>query len=140
MRRFDRRALVWLGVVAAVAAALWIYTRVTAPTLVGTWSNRATENRVTFVFNPDGSGSMSIGNAHLPYRYRFDPRRDPAWLDLEGSAEGKTVTIRAIAEFVRGDRLKIRMPPTRTPGDRPAEFVDNDLENTILLTRVEPAS
>lgn len=140
MRRFDRRILVWVGVAVAVAAAFWIYTRVTAPTLVGTWSNRAAENRVTFVFNPDGSGSMSIGNAQLPYRYRFDQSRDPGWLDLDGTADGKPVTIRAIAEFVRGDRLKIRMPHTRTPGVRPTEFVENDLENTILLTRVDPAS
>jgi hypothetical protein len=130
----------WVVVVVAVAVALWAYPRVFAPTVVGTWSNRATENRVTFTFNDDGSGTMMIGSAQLPYRYRLDRTHDPVWLDLDATAEGKTVTIRAIAEFARGNRLKIRMPHTGTPGVRPTQFVNDDLENTILLTRVEPAS
>lgn len=135
-----RRAWVWVGVVVAAAVALWVYPRVFAPTLVGTWSNRATENRVTFTFNDDGSGTLTIGAANLPYRYRFDRSHDPVWLDLDAVTEGKTVTIRAIAEFARRDKLKIGMPHTAAPGVRPTEFADNDLENTILLTRVEPAT
>jgi hypothetical protein len=34
----------------------------------------------------------------------------------------------------------IRMPHTRSPGDRPTEFLPNDVENTILLTRIESSS
>jgi len=136
----SRRPWVWVGVVAAAAVALWVYPKVFAPTLVGTWSNRTPDNQVTFTFNDDGSGAMTIGAAQLRYRYRFDRAHDPAWLDLDAATEGKSVTIRAIAEFARGDKLKIRMPHTGAPGIRPPEFVDNDIENTILLTRVEPAS
>jgi hypothetical protein len=136
----SRRPWVWGIVVVVAAVALWAYPRLFAPTLVGTWSNRTTENQITFTFNDDGSGTMAIGVAQLPYRYRFDRTHDPVWLDLDATTEGKTITIRAIAEFVRGGRLKIRMPHTGAPGVRPTEFVDNDLENTILLTRVEPAS
>lgn len=136
----SRRPWIWIALVVAVVFALWAYPRLFAPTLVGTWSNRATENQVSFTFNDDGSGTMTIGAAQLQYRYRFDRTHDPAWLDLDAASERKTVTIRAIAEFARGNRLKIRMPHTGTPGARPTEFVDNDIENTILLTRVEPAS
>jgi hypothetical protein len=136
----NRRPWVWGGVVLAAAVALWGYSKVFAPTLVGTWSNRASENQVTFTFNDDGSGSMTIGAAQLRYRYHFDRTHDPVWLDLDATSEGKYVTIRAIAEFARGDKLKIRLPHTGSPGVRPTEFVDNDIENTILLTRVEPAS
>jgi len=136
----SRRPWMWIGLVVAVALALWTYPRMFAPTVVGTWSNRAADNQVTFTFNDDGSGTMSIGAAQLQYRYRFDRTHDPVWLDLDATTEGKPVTIRAIAEFARGNRLKVRMPHTGTPGVRPTEFVANDLENTILLTRVEPAS
>lgn len=138
--RRSQRPWLWVGVVVATALAIWVYTRVFAPTVVGTWSNRATVNQITFTFADDGSGSMTIGAARLPYRYRFDQTHDPAWLDLDANAEGKPVTIRAIAQFARGDKLKIRMPQTGTPDVRPTEFLENDLENTILLTRVEPSS
>lgn len=130
----------WAGAVLIVALGIWVYSSVSAPTLVGTWSNRATDNPITFTFNHDGSGAMTIGTAQLPYRYQFDKARNPAWLDLDASAEGRSVSIRAIAQFARGDKLKIRMPHTRAPDIRPTEFVDSDLENTILLTRIPPAS
>jgi hypothetical protein len=138
--RRSQRPWVWVGVVIAAAVAIWVYTWVFAPKLVGTWSNHASENQITFTFTEDGSGSLTIGTAHLPYRYRFDQTHDPAWLDLEAEANGKPVTIRAIAEFARGRKLKIRMPHTGSPSARPTQFVKDDLENTILLTRVEPAS
>jgi hypothetical protein len=131
---------VWAGLVAATALAIWIYTLVSAPTVVGTWSNRATDNPVAFTFNDDGSGSMTIGTAQLPYQYRFDQTRNPAWLDLDATAEGRSVSIRAIAQFARGDKLKIRMPHTRALDIRPTEFEERDLENTILLTRTKPSS
>jgi hypothetical protein len=117
-----------------------VYTLVSEPTLAGTWSNRATDNPVTFTFNEDGSGSMTIGAAQLPYGYRFDQTRNPAWLDLDATAKGRSVSIRAIAQFARGDKLKIRMPHTRAPDIRPTEFEEHDLENTILLTRIKPSS
>lgn len=137
--RPSQRPWVWVGVILAAAAVMWIYSKAFAPTLVGTWSNRATENPVTFTFADDGSGSMTIGAASLSYRYRFDQTQDPAWLDFDATSNGRPVTIRAIAEFTRG-KIKIRMPHTGTPGVRPTEFVKDDIENTILLTRVEPAS
>jgi hypothetical protein len=127
----------WAGIAVAVAAALWAYSRGSAPSLVGSWSNRAPQNAVTFLFKEDGSGAMSIGASQLPYQYRFDRTHDPAWLDLEARPEGRAVSIRAIAEFARGGKLMIRMPHTRSPGERPTEFIPNDVENTILLTRVE---
>lgn len=127
--------------VAATALAIWAYAVLSAPSsLVGTWSNRAADNPVQFTFNDDGSGAMTIGAARLPYRYHFDRTRKPAWLDLDATVEGREVAIRAIAQFARKDKLKIRMPHTRALDIRPTEFVDNDLENTILLTRVEPGS
>jgi hypothetical protein len=137
--RLSQRPWVWVGVTLAAAAVIWIYSKAFAPTLVGTWSNRATENTISFTFADDGSGSMTIGAANLPYRYRFDQTQDPAWLDLDAAPNGRPVTIRAIATFARG-KLKIRMPHTGTPSVRPTEFVKDDIENTILLTRVEPAS
>ncbi len=136
----NRRPWVWAGLAAATALAIWIYTLVSEPTLVGTWSNRATDNPVAFTFNDDGSGSMTIGAAQLPYQYRFDQTRNPAWLDLDATAEGRSVSIRAIAEFARRDKLKIRMPHTRALDIRPSVFEENDLENTILLTRITPPS
>jgi hypothetical protein len=83
---------------------------------------------------------MVIGSARLDYRYTFDQAQQPAWLDLDAAPNGSPVTIRAIAEFAPGGKLKIRLPFTRTPGTRPTEFVGNDIENTILLTRAESAS
>ncbi len=135
-----RRVWLWAGIAAAVGAALWAYSRFSEPSLVGTWSNRAPQNTVTFVFQEDGSGAMSIGAAQLPYQYRFDRTRDPAWLDLDARAEGRPVMIRAITKFSRADKLIIRLPYTGTPGERPADFLSDDVENTILLTRVEPGS
>lgn len=125
---------------AATALAIWMYGVFSAPTLVGTWSNRAEDSPITFTFSDDGSGTMTIGSARLSYQYRLDQTRDPAWLDLDAAADGRSVSIRAIAQFARRDKLKIRMPHTRAVDIRPTEFVDNDLENTILLTRVEPGS
>lgn len=135
-----KRVWLWAGIAVAVGAALWAYSRLSEPSLVGTWSNRAPQNTVTFVFKDDGSGAMSIGTAQLPYQYRFDRTRDPAWLDLDARAEGRPVMIRAITKFSRDDKLIIRLPHTRTPGERPADFLSDDVENTILLTRVEPGS
>lgn len=136
----NRRPWVWAALVAVTALGIWVYTLVSEPVLVGTWSNRATDNPIVFTFNEDGSGSMTIGAAQLPYQYRFDRTRSPAWLDLDATVEGRSVSIRAIAQFPRGDKLKIRMPHTRAPNIRPTEFEDNDLENTILLTRTTPPS
>lgn len=134
------RPWLWVGAVLVTALAVWVYSLISAPTLVGTWSNRATDNPVSFTFNDDGSGAMAIGTAQLAYQYRFDQTRNPAWLDLDATTEGRSVSIRAIAQFARGDKLKIRMPHTRALDIRPTEFVDDDLENTILLTRITPAS
>jgi hypothetical protein len=140
-RVFTRtHAWIAVGVALAAAAAIWAYVALTRPSLVGVWSNRAPQNAVTFVFREDGSGAMSIGASQLPYQYRFDQTHEPAWLDLEARPEGRAVTIRAIAEFARGGKLMIRMPHTRSPGDRPTEFLPNDVENTILLTRIESSS
>jgi hypothetical protein len=139
----NRRAWIWAGVVVAAAAAIWAYSRLSEPSLIGTWSNRAPQDTIVFEFKEDGSGAMSIGTSQLPYQYRYDGTRDPAWLDLEakpGGTAGTPVTIRAIAEFAGREKLKIRMPHTRTPGERPTEFIANDLENTILLTRAETGS
>jgi hypothetical protein len=140
--RMSTRTRAWIagGLAVAAAAATWAYVALTGPSLVGVWSNRAPQNAVTFVFREDGSGSLSIGASQLPYQYRFDERHEPAWLDLEARPEGRAVTIRAIVEFARGGKLMIRMPHTRSPGDRPTEFIPNDVENTILLTRVESPS
>ncbi len=132
-----RRAWLWAGVAVAVAAGIWAYSRGSGPSLVGEWSNRAPQNTVTFLFREDGSGAMSIGTSQLHYQYRFDRTHDPAWLDLNARAEGRSVTIRAIAKVSRDDKLIIRMPHTRTPGERPDKFLSDDVENTILLTRVE---
>lgn len=137
--RQNQRPWVWVGVVIAAAAAIWVYSKVFTPTLVGTWSNRATENQITFTFADDGSGSMTIGAARLPYRYRFDQTHDPAWLDLDATVENQPVTVRAIVAFMRGDKLKIRMFH-KNPSTRPTEFITNDVDDTILLTRVGPAS
>ncbi len=135
-----RRPWVWAALVAVTALGIWVYTLVSEPVLVGTWSNRATDIPIVFTFNEDGSGSMTIGVAQLPYQYRFDQTRNPAWLYLDATVEGRSVSIRAIAQFTRGDKLKIRMPHTRAVDIRPNELVDNDLENTIILTRITPAS
>lgn len=137
----NTRTLVIIGALVAAALGFWAYSRLSAPSLEGAWSNGATDNRIGFTFNPDGSGAWLIGSARLEYRYTFDQTHQPAWLDLDATApNGNSVTIRAIAEFAPGGRLKIRMPFTRTPDARPTEFVGNDVENTILLRRVESAS
>ena len=136
----NTRTLLLIGALVAAALGLWAYSRLSAPSLEGTWSNGATDNRIGFTFNPDGSGAWLIGSARLEYRYTFDQTRRPPWLDLDAAPNGNPVTIRAIAEFAPGGRLKIRMPFPRTPDTRPTGFVDNDIENTILLKRVEPAS
>ena len=138
--RANRRTWLWLGLVAVAVALIWVYTRGGAPSLVGVWSNRAPQNQVTLTFQSNGSGAMAIGDARLEFQYTLDRTHTPAWLDLHGVVEGRTVTIRAIAELARNDKLRIRMPHTRTPGERPTEFVADDVENTILLTRVESAS
>ncbi len=140
MQRPSTRVMLGLGAIGLAAIAVWAYTAFTPPSLTGAWSNGAPENRIDFTFNPDGSGTMAIGAAHLTYRYLFDRTKRPAWLDLETAPTGTTVTIRAIAEFAPGGKLKIRLPPPRAFGIRPIEFVDDDIENTILLTRVESAS
>jgi len=136
----DKRPLLVIGALVAAALGLWAYNRLSAPSLEGAWSNGATDNRIDFTFNPDGSGTWLIGSARLEYRYTFDQTHRPAWLDLNAAPDGRPVTIRGIAEFAPDGRLKIRMPFPRTPDVRPTEFVDNDVENTILLKRVESAS
>ena len=139
----NTRTLFFALVIGTLAAALglWAYSRLSPPSLEGAWSNSATDNRIDFTFNPDGSGAWLIGSARLEYRYTFDQTHRPAWLDLDATApNGQPVTVRAIAEFASGGRLKIRMPFPQTPDVRPTEFVDNDIENTILLGRVESAS
>ena len=137
----NTRMLLVIGALVAAALGFWAYSRLSAPSLAGAWSNGATDNRIGFTFNPDGSGAWLIGSARLEDRYTFDQSRRPAWLDLAATApNGQPVTIRAIAEFAPGGRLKIRMPFPRTPDARPTEFVDHDIENTILLKRVESTS
>ena len=137
----NTRTLLVIGALVAAALGFWAYSRLSAPSLEGAWSNGATDNRIDFTFNPDGSGTWLIGSARLEYRYTFDQTHRPAWLDLDATApNGQPVTIRAIAEFAPDGRLKIRMPFPQTPDVRPTEFVDNDIENTILLRRVESAS
>ena len=136
----NRRTWLIIGALVAAVLGLWAYSRLSAPSLEGVWSNSATDNRISFTFDPDGSGALLIGSSRLEYRYTFDRTRRPAWLYLDAAPDGRPVTIRAIAEFAPGGRLKIRMPFTRTPDTRPTEFADNDIENTILLTRVESAS
>lgn len=140
MQRPSTRVILGLGAIVIAAIAIWAYPEFSAPSLTGAWSNGAPENRIDFTFNSDGSGAMVIGSARLDYRYTFDQTQRPAWLNLDAAPNGSPVTIRAIAEFAPGGKLKIRLPFPRTPDARPTEFVDNDIENSILLKRAESAS
>jgi len=119
--------------VVVVVVAVWMWLR-TPPPITGTWSN-GTPGDVTFVFNPDGTGSLMLGTNRLPYRYEFDRSQRPMWLDLHATPpEGQPVTIRAIVEFPARDRMKVRMFH-RTPTTRPTEFDERDIEDTILVRR-----
>lgn len=137
MKKFEPRTTIAIALLALAVVAVFVYTRLTPPTLVGAWSNQAPTDRIGFTFRDDGTGVMTIGNARLDYRYRLDRTHRPAWLDLDAAPNGAPVTIKAIVEFVPGGKLKIRLPFTRTPGARPEAFVENDIENTILLTRLD---
>lgn len=137
MIRLDKRAGLAIALFLLAVLGVWLYLRLPPTSLVGAWSNQAPTNRIGFTFREDGSGMMTIGDARLDYRYRFDRAHQPPWLDLHAAPNGAPVTIKAIAEFPSNNRLKIRLPFTRTPGERPQGFPADDVENTILLTRVE---
>src|SRR3989344_6786652 len=95
----DKRLLLVIGALVAAALGFWAYSRLSAPSLAGAWSNGATDNRIDFTFNPDGSGAWLIGSARLEYRYTFDQTRRPAWLGLNAGPDGGAITLRAVAAF-----------------------------------------
>ena len=57
MTPLNTRTLLVIGALVAAALGLWAYSRLSAPSLEGAWSNGATDSRIDFTFNPDGSGA-----------------------------------------------------------------------------------
>lgn len=101
---------------------------------LGEWSGVDNTGEVgRFVFQKDGTGKITQGNASDSFRYEIDYSKIPIWLDLILTQDGKEYRIKSIIEFIDRDKMRWR---TYHNEIRPTAFLLEDPKNTLVLTRV----
>lgn len=105
---------------------------------MGQWSGvDRTGTKGIFVFREDGTGSLQLDTERYDFRYVVDYSKEPVWLDLMYTREGKPFRAKTIIQFVGENQLELR---TFFDEDRPTQFFDKDLKNTMILKRDPPKS
>lgn len=104
---------------------------------VGNWIGvDASGMRAVVVFRENGTGTIEFQNTVNEFYYVFDYSRNPLWLDLVYSREGKPFRTRLIAGFTDENRLKWY---TFFDERRPSGFPKGDQAgNVMTLTRLNP--
>ena len=130
LRKRASRALIFL----AFSTLLACCGRMKQPQHLGEWSGVDNTGEVgSFVFQKDGTGKITQGNASDSFRYEIDYSKVPIWLDLIMTQDGKEYRIKSIIEFIDSDKMRWRTYHNDT---RPTAFLLEDPKNTVLLTRV----
>ena len=100
---------------------------------LGEWSGVDNAGVVgSFVFQKDGTGKITQGNASDSFRYEIDYSKVPISLDLILTQDGKEFRIKSIIEFIDRDKMRWRTYHNDT---RPTAFLLEDPKNTLILTR-----
>ncbi|MEW6665494.1 MAG: hypothetical protein AB1512_09765 [Thermodesulfobacteriota bacterium] len=103
---------------------------------VGTWVGvDGTGTRGIVVFGEDGRGTMEFQNIVNEFQYVFDYSKNPLWLDLLYSREGRPFRAKLIVRFLDENRLQWF---TFFDRRRPSSFPKGDAENGMTLTRLNP--
>lgn len=116
----------------------------TATSIVGTWSGKD-EKGIDggFVFGADGSADLIKAGASFKesmkgqatVTYRFDASKKPHELDMVITrADGGSVTMRCIVEFLSPTKIKVRRP---TGEARPVDFSGPENEVIVLDKEVK---
>lgn len=103
---------------------------------IGLWEDiGATDKKTVIVFRENGTGTISFDYQVSDLKYVIDYSKKPVWLDLIYSREGKPYRAKMIVQFLDNNQLKWR---TFFNEKRPTEFIPEDSDNTITLSRVNP--
>ncbi|MBN1106641.1 MAG: hypothetical protein JXL84_24780 [Deltaproteobacteria bacterium] len=101
---------------------------------VGTWVGLDRAGvKGTVVFGERGTGSMEFQNTHNKFQYVFDYSKQPVWLDLLYTREGRPFRAKLIVKFLDENRLQFY---TFFDETRPPAFPDGKSVNLMTLTRV----
>ena len=103
---------------------------------IGVWKDLHLGRTVaTVAFMKGGAGGVWFGSQFSKFEYTIDYSKNPIWLDLLYSREGKPYRATLIAEF---DDINIFKWRTFYGAERPTDFAGLDDQYTITLTRAQP--
>lgn len=104
---------------------------------IGVWTGTdPSGTQATVVFEEGGRGSITFDETLHPFDYLIDYTKDPTWLDLIYTQDGKPFRAKVILRFQDRNTIEWR---TFFNAKRPEGFGEEDDEHTILLKRVNPA-
>ncbi len=103
---------------------------------IGLWKDLDLGRTVaTVAFLRGGTGGVWFGSQFSKFEYTIDYSKDPIWLDLVYSREGKPFRARLIADF---DDINVFKWRTYFGEKRPSDFPGLNDKYTITLTRATP--
>lgn len=103
---------------------------------IGVWTGIDPSGRqATVVFKEGGEGSITFDETMHPFEYLIDYAKDPTWLDLFYTQDGKPFRAKLIIRFQDRNTIEWR---TFFNAERPEGFDEEDDEHTILLKRATP--
>lgn len=109
--------------------------------VAGHWGKEnppASERR--FVFRANGEVEAAIGAKRVVGKYRVDASRNPYHIDFMFEADGKTVTVLTVFDFVSTNQLRIAEwdPSFRRDGFRPGITFEKVQATNHALEHREP--
>lgn len=103
---------------------------------VGTWSGLdSTNTKGVVTFRENGTGAMEYGGSTYEFQYFFDYGKNPVWLDLVYSRDGKPFRARLIVKYQDETHLKWYTFFTEV---RPESFPETEAGKVMTLTRLGP--
>ena len=103
---------------------------------IGEWSGIDSKgSKAIILFRENGTGYISFDKELYRFNYVFDYSKNPVWLDLISSRKGRPFRAKLIVRFMGKNRFKFR---TFFNEKRPSEFLEDDLKNTVFLTKITP--
>ncbi len=108
--------------------------------LIGKWSNTTDNNKgEKFEFRKDQTAIMTKeGTDSPPFKYSFNTKKTPNWVDLTIDEEDFKMTMQGLVEFIDENTVKLELFP-ETSGDHPSKFsltTDSNDITYIILKRI----
>lgn len=105
--------------------------------IIGKWyGNDEMNDAGSFEFKPDNTVIMYQNGEPMPFRFKFDSKKNPNWIDFIISHEDVTLTLYGLVKFIDKDTINLELFREQT-GQHPTQFTNesNELTTTAIILK-----